>query len=84
VCGVPVVAFDTGETRAVVRDRETGRVVPDGDITALADAIASLLDDEDGRRALSAGARSFARATFTSWEDRVAREIDVLDSLIGT
>lgn len=79
VCGVPVVAFDTGETGAVVRDGETGRLVRDEDEAALADAIVGLLEDGDARRTLATGARNFAKSNFVSWSQRVERERDILE-----
>jgi glycosyltransferase involved in cell wall biosynthesis len=82
LCGVPVVAFDTGETRAVVRDGETGACVPDGDVDALAAAIVSLLGDDNARRRLGAGARAFARDHFTGWERRVEMEREILERLV--
>lgn len=45
-CGTPVVAFDAGGISDVVRDRETGRLAPTGDTTALARAIEEILDGE--------------------------------------
>lgn len=83
LCGVPVVAFDAGGTADVVRDGETGRLVPDGDIVALSDAIASLMQDEGERASLGAAARSFAAARFTAWERRVEMERDLLERLAG-
>ena len=38
-CGKPVVAFDIGPHPEVVRDKETGVLVPPGDIKAMAEAI---------------------------------------------
>jgi glycosyltransferase involved in cell wall biosynthesis len=81
-CGVPVVAFDVGNTRAVVRDRDTGRLVPDGDGDALADAIASLVNDTPERDRLGARARQFARETFTGWPERVGMEVAIVERLI--
>lgn len=81
VCGVPVVAFDTGETRAVVRDGETGACVADGDVDALADAIVALVRDDGTRRCLGASARAFAREHFTGWERRVEMEREILERL---
>ncbi|MFQ5511706.1 MAG: glycosyltransferase family 4 protein, partial [Candidatus Krumholzibacteriia bacterium] len=49
VCGVPVVAFDTGNTGDVVREGETGRKVRDGDLEAQATAVAGLLNNEEAR-----------------------------------
>jgi glycosyltransferase involved in cell wall biosynthesis len=81
VCGVPVVAFDVGNTNAVVRDGETGRLIPDGDIDRFADAVADLLNNDDERLRLGAHARLFAQNTFTGWSERVGMEIDIVNEL---
>jgi glycosyltransferase involved in cell wall biosynthesis len=61
--GVPAVAFDceTGPAEIIV-DHETGLLVPEGDVEALADALLRLMDDAATRRRLSDGARVRARA----------------------
>ncbi|HXV13288.1 MAG TPA: glycosyltransferase family 4 protein [Candidatus Krumholzibacteria bacterium] len=82
LCGVPVVAYDTGDTRTVVRDGDTGAVVRDGDVEALASAIARLLDDDGTRARMSANARALARATFTSWDERVRMEMEIIEGLL--
>ena len=82
LCGVPVVAFDVGGTGDVVRDGETGRLIPDGDIDAFAGAVLALLQDEHRREAMGNGARAFAAARFTGWERRVEMERDLLERLI--
>jgi glycosyltransferase involved in cell wall biosynthesis len=81
VCGVPAVVFDVGNTRDVVHDGENGIVVADGDVTALADAIASLLEDPDRRAGMSQDARRLAKEKFTGWEERIDMEIDIIRSL---
>lgn len=50
--GLPVVAGGAGGVPAIVRDGETGRLVPVGDADAFAAAVASLLDDPGERRRL--------------------------------
>jgi glycosyltransferase involved in cell wall biosynthesis len=81
ICGVPVVAYDSGDTTTVVRDGETGEVVPDGDVDALAAAIAGLLRDAPRRERLAATARALARDTFVSWDRRIAMELAIIDGL---
>lgn len=81
LCGVPVVAYDTGDTATVVRAGETGAVVADGDVDALAAAVARLLGQENERRRMSENARRFARAAFTSWDERIAMEMKIIDEL---
>lgn len=83
LCGVPVVVYDTGDTTTVVRDGETGAVVRDGDVGALASAVTRLMDDANARAHLSANARRVAREMFTSWDDRIAMEIRIIDELVG-
>ena len=54
--GTPVVAFDVGAVALQVGD--AGVVVPPGDVTAFADAVARLLVDADERVRLGAAARA--------------------------
>ncbi len=63
--GVPVVASRTGGIPEVVRDGETGVLVPPGDVEALAAAMATLLADPERRRSMGAAAREHAEAHFS-------------------
>lgn len=63
-CGACVVATATDGTREIVADGETGRVVPVGDISALARAINELLGDAAARRRLAERGRAEARERF--------------------
>lgn len=58
--GVPVVVTNSGGTKEVVRDGETGLVVPGEDPAALAEAIARILLDDQLRTAMSRSARLHA------------------------
>ena len=84
VCGTPVAAFDTGQTHAVVRNGETGRLVRDGDEQALAGAIVDMLKDDELRRVMGRQARDFAEAHFIDWEERVEQEIRIFEKLQTT
>lgn len=64
-CGLPVVATDAGGTRDVVLDGVTGRVVPVGDVTALATELSRLLTDPRTRAAYGAAARRRAEQVFS-------------------
>ena len=58
--GLPLVSTDAGGCGEIVRDGVTGRLVPVGDGTALADALDDVLCDDPARRALGAAARAWA------------------------
>jgi glycosyltransferase involved in cell wall biosynthesis len=64
--GVPAVAYDVGGLGENVRRFGAGRVVPAGDIQAMADAVGELLDDPAALEAARAGARR-ARESLT-WQ----------------
>jgi len=55
--GLPVVACDAAAVPEVVRDGETGVLVPPRDVDALARAVVSLLRDPDGRSRMGARGR---------------------------
>jgi glycosyltransferase involved in cell wall biosynthesis len=54
--GLPVLAGASGGVPGIVADGVTGRLVPPGDITAFAEALAALLAQPERRRALGAAA----------------------------
>ena len=56
--GVPVVATPVGGIKETVVDRETGRLVPVGDVQALAAAITRTLDDPEPARRMAAAAKA--------------------------
>ena len=70
-CGTPAVAADSPGLRESVIHGETGLLVPYGDASALAEALASL--DADRVERLGAGARRFAEGL--SW-DRAAERTE--------
>lgn len=62
--GVPVVATDVGGNSEVVRDGETGYLVPPGDPDAFADRVLGLLRDPGLRRRFGASAKETIRRDF--------------------
>ncbi len=73
-CGVPSVATDAGGIRDAVLDGETGLVVPDGDVPAIADACNRLLADEALRTRLGSAAKAYAEQH--DWRYIVQRYLD--------
>lgn len=63
--GVPVVSTETGVVRDMVVDGRTGRVVPRGDVEALAEAIGRLVGDPATRERMGTEARRSYEAEFT-------------------
>jgi glycosyltransferase involved in cell wall biosynthesis len=61
--GLPVAATDVGDVRAMLADANANCVVPRDDV-ALADCLATLLDDADLRARLGAANRAKALAAF--------------------
>ena len=61
--GVPVIGSDSGAIPGVVG--EAGMIIPEGDISALVDALATLRDCPDKREALAQLGRERFLANFT-------------------
>ncbi|HSM13159.1 MAG TPA: glycosyltransferase, partial [Thermoanaerobaculia bacterium] len=80
--GIPCVALEGTAPAEIVRDRETGLLVPDGDRAALLDALVTLLADPELRARLgSAGRERYEREfTFEAFERRF---VPLLDRLTG-
>jgi D-inositol-3-phosphate glycosyltransferase len=71
-CGVPVIASMVGGLIDTVVNGVTGLHVPPRDSDAVADAVATLLSDDDGRKRLGEAGRLRAQSRY-SW-NRVATE----------
>ncbi len=74
-CALPVVASDIPGYRDVMT-RETGLLVPPGDVDALTDAVVRLLDEEPARRAAGIAARRIAETRY-AWGTIAPRLLDV-------
>ncbi|HEX7586798.1 MAG TPA: glycosyltransferase, partial [Anaerolineae bacterium] len=74
-CGTPVVASDVGGLSYIVRDGETGFLVPEGDPRALADCLGQLLHDPALRARL--GRRGIEVAREYAWP-RITDQIELL------
>lgn len=70
--GRPLIATDDPAVRHLVRDDETGRIVPRDDPHALADALEAMLDDPERRVCMGQNARRLVEREFSA--DRVAQQ----------
>jgi D-inositol-3-phosphate glycosyltransferase len=86
--GVPVIASRAGGLAVTVQDGATGRLVPEGDVSALARSVAALLADEPARRALGVRAVEWARrfawpSVGRSLADLYAEMLPALEGAVG-
>jgi len=78
--GVPAVVYDVGGLGEPVRSFKAGRVVPPGDVEALAGAVRELLDDPDALEEARAGAAR-ARGELT-WDAAARAHLEVYRELL--
>lgn len=79
--GVPIVASDIPGYRTVVRDRETGLLVPRGSPEAIARGVVSLARDAELRRRLAGAARRAVERY--SWETVTGEIVQVYEEILG-
>ncbi|PEN08780.1 hypothetical protein CRI93_03210 [Longimonas halophila] len=63
-CEVPVIGTYHGGIPSIIDDGETGFLVPERNVEALADRLITLLDDPERRRAMGRAARAKMRSDF--------------------
>ena len=80
-CGRAIVTSDVPGCREIVRDGKTGILVPVRDGPATADALRTLIEDDDLRRAMGGSGRKFAADNF-SVTDFVAKSIGVYGQIM--
>jgi glycosyltransferase involved in cell wall biosynthesis len=81
-CGLPVVATAVGGLLETIEDGRTGYLVPSGDVTALAEGVLKLLENEPRRQAIAGTARQAVEREF-SWPRAVAATIEVYRDVLG-
>ncbi|MFI5369993.1 MAG: glycosyltransferase [Candidatus Eisenbacteria bacterium] len=79
--GCAAVSTRIGGTGEAIEDGVTGRLVGVGDVAALGDVIATLLDDHATRRAYGTAGRARFHARFTA--ERMVRETEALYREVG-
>jgi glycosyltransferase involved in cell wall biosynthesis len=82
-CGLAIVAVDAGSTKELIRDGETGRLLPSGDAARVSPAIIDLARDDERRRRLAAAACTYAEQHFWTWDDRLRAELEEVERLAG-
>jgi glycosyltransferase involved in cell wall biosynthesis len=88
-CGMCIVAIDAGDTRELIIDNRTGRLVDNSNRSGhvkpledrLADLLVTLAGDAPQRQRLAAGAAAYAGEHFWTWEQRMAAELEAVSAL---
>jgi len=88
-CGMCIVAVDAGDTRDLIDDGVTGRLVDSSQRSGiarpleerLADLLVALAGDAPQRERLAHAAASFARARFWTWDQRMAAELEAVQAV---
>jgi glycosyltransferase involved in cell wall biosynthesis len=89
-CGMCIVAVDAGDTRDLIVDGQTGRLVDSSNRSGiakpleerLAELIVQLSTDPAERARLADGAAQHARDHFWTWDQRMAAEVAALEGVI--
>jgi glycosyltransferase involved in cell wall biosynthesis len=81
-CGRPIVTTDLPGCRDAIVPNKSGLLVPARDAESLANAVQTLIEDPQRRRAMGAYARRDAEARFS--DDQINGQIlDLCDALVG-
>jgi glycosyltransferase involved in cell wall biosynthesis len=89
-CGMCVVAVDAGDTRDLIVDGRTGRLVDNTQRSGfvkqleerLGDLLVQLASDSAQRERLAQAAASYADVHFWTWEQRMAAEVAAVEGLV--
>jgi glycosyltransferase involved in cell wall biosynthesis len=79
--GLPIVAFETTETRRVAG--EAARYAPKGDVATMARLIDELLDEKEEREEMTYAGQRRAKESI-AWEHQAARYVPVIKALVDT
>lgn len=82
-CGKCVVTVDDGSLHGIIRDAENGVLLkPDAIERQLPETIIGLLRDGSRRSRLGSKALDHAQANFCTWEERMKKEIALLEQVV--
>ncbi len=78
---IPVVATSVGDIPEVIKNNETGMLVPSNDPQSLLEAINSLLEDKEKASKIAEHAYDFIIKNFT-WEKLISKYVDFYKNLV--
>lgn len=82
MCGVPIVTTAVGGIPEILKNNDTGLLVPAGDPLALAQAVARILDGPDFARKMARRAQAEAHAHLT-WEANAQKTEAIYRRVLG-
>jgi len=78
-----ILTLDEGDTRDLIRDGETGVLLPaSGEPAEIASALAGLASDPQRRHKLGAAAHRLAERSFWTWDQRLDAEVEAVEALV--
>jgi glycosyltransferase involved in cell wall biosynthesis len=78
-----ILTLDEGDTGDLIRDQDTGLLLPAGsEAREIAHALRALAVDPERRRLLSANAAALAAREFWSWDQRLNAELEAVEALV--
>jgi glycosyltransferase involved in cell wall biosynthesis len=81
--GCCVLTLDEGDTRDLIRDGETGVLLPaSGDPAEIAAALAKLASEPQRRQKLGSAAHHLAERAFWTWDQRLDAEVEAVEALV--
>ena len=79
-CGTPVIASQVGGLQYLVKDGETGYMIPDGNPTILGEKLAQIICNDELRERL--GVQAHQHAQEYSWQNITRQIIQTYNSLL--
>ena len=82
MAGKCIITLNNGDTGRFIQNGYNGILLEYKDLSKLPHVIKELLKDKEQRKYLGANARKFAEEHFWSWEERINKEINLVQGLI--
>ena len=80
-CGLCVIALNSGATGRVIKNGENGILINYDELHNLPTIISHLISDDSLRKKLGNNAKQYALKNFKTWDERVAMEVELIESL---
>ena len=84
LCGKAIITLDVGDTSSVIRNNQTGILLPTDKANEASGYLHRLLTNNSERERLGENAKAFAEKNFYSWEKRMEIELQNVQMLLDT